>query len=218
MIKEFKIRASQSGKIMGVKGLGQTGLTYIETWLKEQLYQRRNEFNSKYTNKGLQVEDNAIDYVLSELNLGFALKNQKYFENEFFCGTPDVILDDCIIDIKSSWDCFTFPLFDKEVSKDYYYQGQVYMDLLGIDNYKVVYVLMDTPEHLIEAEANKYCFANGYERGDWAIVERFTKKMTYGDIPDSLKIKVFEFKKDQEVIDKLKSRVVECREIIKDLL
>lgn len=218
-MKEFKIRASASGKLMGVKGLGQTGLTYIETWLKEQIYGRKKEFDSKYTQKGNEVEDNAIDLVVEHLGLGFALKNEKYFENDFICGTPDIILDDCIIDIKSSWDCFTFPLFDKELpNKDYYYQAQCYMDLVGLDNYKVVYVLMDTPEHLIESEANKYCFNNGYERGDVEVFNKFQKKMTYSEIPTNYKIKVFEFKKDQAVIDKIKERVLECRLIIKDLM
>ena len=41
--------------------------------------------------------------------------------------------------------------------------------------------------------------------------------MTYSDIPDRLKIKVFDIKKDEVVINKIKERVNECREIIEQL-
>jgi len=146
MTKEFKIRASASGKIMGIKALGKTGETYCENWLKEQLYKRKIEFSNKYTEKGLIMEDNSIDYVADQLGYGFLAKNEQYFENDFFTGTPDIILKDHVIDVKNSWDFSTFPLFDNEVpNSDYYFQAQVYMELCGVDSYKLIYVLSDTP-------------------------------------------------------------------------
>jgi hypothetical protein len=36
-------------------------------------------------------------------------------------GTPDVILEDKIIDIKNSVDCFTFPLNEKELKNKAYW-------------------------------------------------------------------------------------------------
>lgn len=214
-MKEFKIRASASGSIMGVKGLGKTGLTYLETWIKEQIYNRRKDFTSKYTQKGNEVEDNSIDFVAEQLGYGFLLKNEQHFENDFITGTPDIILNDCIIDVKNSWDCFTFPLLDSELpNSDYYYQAQCYMDLVGRDNYKVIYVLMDTPEHLIEREANQFCFNNGYEKGDVEVYNKFKSKMTFSEIPNKYKVKVFDIKKDEAVIQLIKNRVIECRKII----
>ena len=84
-MKEFKIRASACGQIMGVKGLGKTGENYVKTWLKEQIYDRKKEFTSKYTDKGLIVEDNSLDFIADELKIGFIVKNEQFYENDFCC-------------------------------------------------------------------------------------------------------------------------------------
>jgi len=218
MKKTFKIRASSAAKIMGIKALGETGETYCKNWVKEQLYKRRKEFSNKYTEKGLIMEDTSIDFVADELGYGFLAKNDKFLENDFFTGTPDIILNDHVIDVKNSWDCFTFPLFDKELpNKDYFFQAQVYLALTGLSKYKVIYTLTDTPMHLIEKEAYFHCKNNGYDELEPEILDEFIDKMTYNDIPNSLKIKVFEIEKCEETIDKLKNRVIECRNYIKSI-
>jgi len=217
-MKEFKIRASACGKIMGVRGLGKNGETYCKDWLKGQIYNRKREINTKYTQKGNEVEDNSIDFISEQLDLGFVLKNEKFFENDFCQGTPDIIIPELIIDVKNSWDVHTFPAFEKELpNKDYYWQSQVYMELVGIDNYKVVYVLSDTPLHLIEKEAYWYCKNNGYDELDMDILDNFTAKMTYTDIDDKLKYKVFDIQRNQKDIDLIKVRVNECRKFIDEL-
>ena len=136
-MREFKIRASASGKLMTKprsksEVLSKTTMTYLQEWTKQEVYGFRKSISSKYLDKGNAVEDDAIDYAAKKLGWLFASKNDEYFEDDFFCGTPDVILEDKIIDIKSSWDCFTFPLFEDEIpNKDYFYQLQVYMHLTG---------------------------------------------------------------------------------------
>ena len=200
---------------MGARGIGKTGETYCSNWVKEQIYSRRKEFTSKYTDKGLIVEDNSLDFIAEQENLGMLFKNKEFFENDFFTGTPDTILEDFIIDVKNSWDFSTFPLLDEDIpNKDYYHQGQVYMNLTGRKKYKLVYVLSDTPMHLIEREAYWYANNNGMEQDD--VMEEFIAKMTYPDIPDKHKIKVYEFDYDQKVIDELESRVKLCRKYIKE--
>lgn len=222
-MKEFKIRASACGQIMtndrSGKNIGKTALSYCETWVKEQLYERRKEFSNKYTQKGNEVEDNNLDFIANQLDLGLLFKNEEYFENDFATGTPDAILEDIIIDVKSSWDCFTFPLFENEIpNKDYFYQAQIYMWLTGRKSYKLIYVLSDTPEHLIEKEAYWWCKSNGYEELEIDIYNEFVEKMTYGNIPDNLKIKVYDINYDEAVIEQIKVRVVQCRDYIKELL
>ena len=217
-MKEFKIRASACGNIMGSRGLGKTGETYCKDWLKGQVYNRKRDISNKYTQKGNEVEDNSIDFISEQLNLGFVLKNEKFFENDFCQGTPDLILPELIIDVKNSWDVHTFPAFETELpNKDYYYQAQVYMELVGVENYKVVYVLSDTPQHLIEKEAYWYCKNNGYDELDLDLLDEFTAKMTYSDIPDNMKYKVFDIKKNDDDIKLIKDRVNECREVINKL-
>jgi hypothetical protein len=61
---------------------------------------------SKYTMKGVSVEDNSIK-LLSRLDNAYYSKNEDFFKNDFICGTPDIIVKSenvftKIIDIKSS--------------------------------------------------------------------------------------------------------------------
>lgn len=218
-MKQFKIRASACGQIMGVKGLGETGKTYCKNWLKEQLYNRTRQFSTKYTEKGNIVEDNSLDFIADQLGYGLLIKNEQFFENEFCTGTPDIVLDLSIIDAKNAWDCFTFPLFETDVpNKDYYWQGQTYLDLAGRDRFILCYVLSDTPINLIEREAYWFAKNNGYEDVDQEMMDEFIAKMTYGDVKNHLKIKTFTVNRDDDAIKLIHSRVIECREYIETLL
>jgi len=256
-MKEFKIRASGSGKIMsGTVGLTEkqkielTGLklrsvltltqskkqneleykktnpvlpqgakTYVEIWLKEQLYARRQEMSSKYCDKGNVVEDDSLDFIGKMLSLGIVMKNDIEFENEYCTGTPDAILNDFIIDAKNPWDCFTFPLFDDTCpNDDYFYQAQCYMWLKKMQSYKLIYVLSNTPEHLIKKEFYYYAKANGYDLDDVDAWNKIHDYHTYDNVDDKLKIKVFNIKRDDNVIKDIETRVLMCRKYVKELL
>lgn len=220
-MKRFKIRCSAIGQIMkngtDKKSMGETAKSYVEQWIKEQLYGRKKEFSNKYTTKGLTVEQDAIDYISDVLEYGFLLKNEENLSNDFLTGTPDIILNNFIIDIKSSWDCFTFPLFEDELkNQDYFWQGQGYMALTGVETFRVIYVLMDTPEDIIFKEASSFCWKNNIELDDEIILD-FTEKMTYKNIPHELRTKTFEFKRDDNIIGSIYKRVEECRDYIHKL-
>jgi len=199
-MKEFKIRASASGKLMTKprsksEVLSKTTKSYLEEWTKEQIYGVRKNIQSKYLTKGNQVEDDAIMYASTEKGWLFAEKNEEYFEDDYFCGTPDLILENKIIDIKSSWDCFSFPLFYNAIpNKDYYYQLQTYMHLTGKRDAQLVYVLMNTPEELTLEESHDY-----------------------SEINSKYRIKIFEVEYQEEVIEELKNKVIESREYIREL-
>lgn len=215
-MKEFKIRASSCGKLMGKKGIGKTGESYLNRWMIEQIFERRQEFSNKYTQKGDLAENGSIEFIKESLGLdGIKKYEGKEFMSEFMRGTPDVIMNDVIIDVKNSWDCFTFPFFAKEVpNMDYYWQAQVYMDLVGIDKYLLIYILSDTPQYLIERESFYWCKENGYEDKEGDMLRRFENRMTYSDIEDKDRIRVFEIDKNQEDIDLIKERVEVARNYI----
>lgn len=199
-LKEFKIRASASGKIMTeprskTESISETTKSYVKEWLIEQVYGYKKEISSKYLTKGLMLEDEAIDTAIQMLDLPMVLKNEEYFENGFFCGTPDLIIKDTVYDIKNSWDCFTFPLFEKECpNKDYFYQLQVYMHLTGCTKAVLIYVLLNTPESLT-----------------------FEPAKNYDNLDAKFRIKTFEFNYQPEVIEKLENRVKQIREYINTL-
>ena len=196
----FKIRASASGKIMTnarskSELLSETTKTYVKEWLIEKIYGIRKEIKSKYLTKGLKLDDTAIDKAIEWLDLPFTLKNEKFFEDDFFCGTPDLIVDNVVYDIKCSWDAFTFPLFENEIpNKDYFYQLQVYMHLTGCKKAVLTYVLLNTPEELT-----------------------YEDKHNYDNMDKKYRIKTFEIDYSEEVIADLQQRVTNIREYLKTI-
>lgn len=199
-LKKFKIRASASGKIMTnarskTELLSETTKTYVQEWAKEHIYGIRKEIKSKYLTKGSKLEDTAIDKTIEWLDLPFTIKNEKFFEDEFFCGTPDLIVNDVVYDIKCSWDAFSFPLFDKEIpTKDYFYQLQVYMHLTGCKKAVLTYVLSNTPDELT-----------------------YEEKHNYDNMDKQYRIKTFEIEYSEEVIADLQERVTNIREFLKTI-
>ena len=195
MENEFKIRCSAIGQIMtngrSGDGLSQTAKSYCENWVKEKIYSKKKEFSNKYTEKGISVEDDAIEF-LGDFRGKFYIKNETHFENEFITGTPDIVTENSIIDIKSSWDCFTFPLFEAEPEKSYWWQVHGYMLLTGKIRAEVVHVLMDT------------------EDGD--------DEASYALVPKKYRVKSFAIDMDESVDDKIRERVIKCREYISNLI
>lgn len=223
-LPSFRIRCSAIGQIMtndrSGKTMGKTAKSYAEQWLKEKLFNREKEFSNKYIMKGLIVEDHSIDMISEVMGYGMLLKNEQYYEDEHMTGTPDIIIPKLktVIDAKSSWDIFTFPYFETEnPNSNYYWQGQGYLALTGLDKFKLCYCLTDTPDHIIESEMRSYAYRNGYEVEDLKYSE-WLKRHTYSDIPIEMRVKTFEFGRDEEAISKIKERVEEIRNYIKTVL
>ena len=216
-INEFKIRCSAISGIMTKPKkkddlISAGAKTYCKKWLTERIYDRKEDVSSKYMDKGNIMEDNSIDFIAEYLDYGSLLKNEHFYENDFMTGTPDLITGDGIIEIKNSWNCFTFPLFEDDIpNKGYFYQVQGYMHLTGLKKAKLIYTLMDTPEHLIEKEY-RFKSSNTYMEYD-----EFKEKYLYDKIQDNFKIKIFEIDYDESVIDDIYDRVTNCRKYI-DLL
>jgi hypothetical protein len=196
----FKCRASALGKLMTnprskSETLSQTTKSYLEEWVKEQIYGIKKQINSKYLQKGLALEDQAIEFYSVAMDKDFMIKNLDKFEDDFFTGTPDCMHEGIVYDFKTSWDCFTFPLFDQEPDMGYYYQLQVYMHLTGLRKAKLVYTLQDTPDYLTHEEP-----------------------VSYAHVDNSYRVKEFEIEYDPMVIETAKARIQECRDYVKELL
>lgn len=220
----FRIRASACGSIMtdpktkaakDAGELSETAKTYCENWVKEELYRRRKEFSSKYTDKGNECEASSIEYASEQFGWGLVAKNEEHFADEFMTGTPDIILADSVEDIKNSWDCFTFPLFDTDIpDKKYYWQGQVYMALTGRETFGLVYTLMNAPEHLIEQEARR---SAEWQEVEAELYDAVRERMTYDTFNAELRIKRFESARNEDDIARIRTRVEQCREYIRTL-
>lgn len=219
----MKIRCSAIGKLMNTprtKGetLSETAKTYIQDLFKEKELGIAREFWSRYTDKGIQMEDEAIDFAGQVLGWDFVVKNEQGYENDYITGTPDVITKDLLADIKCSWDGTTFPLFDTELkNKDYYWQLQGYMWLTGLEQSELVYCLMDTPHQIVEDEVRRAHWKAGLIDEDLDLREAVQSQHTFDHLPNNLRVKRFIIRKDEEAIEKIKDKVELAREYYEQL-
>lgn len=195
---------------------GATALSYIrDCWL-------RNEFGYDepiMTNellKGLICEDEALGVLSRQVDGPFRIKNEECYENDWFVGTPDVVLDDAVEDVKCSWTLKTFADV-QHPSAIYYAQGQVYMDLTGRDLFRLVHVLVDTPEQIVMEERKRFYFRFDCNEEDPHYLECSRKvDAMHGAsrlIPEEHRIKVFEIRREDVYLMKLRKRVEQAREI-----
>lgn len=139
--------------------LSETTLSYLEDWLKENVYHRPKILDTKALEKGIECEKEAV-IVLNRATWN-SFKKSKYaewekMENERCTGHEDI--DDTekkeTRDTKVCKDFSTFPLI-KEIKESWYeWQWQWYMWLKGPE-YKKHYIakcLVNTPAHQIQQE------------------------------------------------------------------
>jgi hypothetical protein len=221
--QDFKARCSSLGKIFTnprskSETISETTKTYLEEWMIEQRFGIRKEISSKYLEKGIEMEDTAIQEYSKLFNVE-CFKNDEWFENDYITGTPDLILDDKIVDIKNSFSAFTFPMFDTELpNKDYRYQLQGYMYLTGKTQAEIAYFLLNSPDGIILSEAKSIMYKEGLG-ADWldVLVEEVRASHNFDHIPMQERCKVFKVERDEAIISEIKDRVENCREYIKSL-
>lgn len=209
----FKCHASSIGTIMTnpqkkTDTLSKTTISHVELWMKECLYDRRQEFSNKYTEKGNECEDDSIQFASKVFGWCDVKKNEVKKENEWFIGTCDIDRQKIGGDVKNSWSENTFPLFaDEPPNKDYVWQLQGYGDLYGFEKLELIYTLMDAPEWLIEQEARKQQRILKLDDLELELYEEVKRKMTYSDLPDFLRIKKFDFDTSLDMINEARCRV-----------
>lgn len=191
-------------------------ISYLQKWCNETLYGRKKEFTSKQTDKGNLVEEDAILYASGHvIDMGLCSKNEEHFIGEYMHGTPDVLTENYVFDIKSAWDHDTFPLHSPEIpTEDYVWQVKGYMHLTGRRMARVVYVLMSMPDEMLYREAR------------WKLGQEFTKEefdewakmYRYDELPPCLRIKEFEVVWNEDDIAAIEKRVKECRQYIEDVI
>jgi len=183
--------------------------TYIkELWLEDN-YGIKQEINSKYLTKGNDVEDLSIQLVETMLDQENLYKNDEYFENDYVKGTPDVITDTCVIDVKSSWSAATFPFFDEKLSnKNYEWQLKSYMWLTNLHESYLSYCLVPTPEVLILDEMRRVSWKRG-EGGEVSktVENEVRQYFDISEIPVWERVKSFKVTLKGEDIAKIKEKV-----------
>lgn len=251
----YLFRCSSLGKLLtepqskvdkDAGNLSKTTESYLKELHKEVIFKRRKTISSKYLEKGIVKEETSLTAYSTYLGKPF-FKNEKFFKNDFICGTPDNCTDK-VRDIKTSWDYSTFPLYDKEIKNaDYVAQLNGYMELTGLKSAELIYCLVDTPFKQINDEIRKLDWKYSVLDGNGDIIKDFiplivetVQNMIYTqkgledfclespivelhwfedfrEIPKNLRVKVFQIKKDDALIEKIKSRIIKAREYMSEL-
>jgi len=225
MDKQFKMRCSALGALFTEprsksEVISATLKTHLNNWYLEKTFGVRTDISSKYTDKGLQLEDEAIRAYNTVFKTDH-VKNDEFFEDDYIQGTPDIVCDinDEVLDIKCSFSLSSFPLLEKKITnKNYICQLQGYMRLTGKKKAKLVYVLLDTPDDIIVREAKSIMYKEKLP-DDFldVLIEEVRESQTYSHIPLENRIKVFELDRDEEMINLINEKVVKCREFIRTI-
>lgn len=216
MTTPLKIRASKAGLLMtdpksakdkAEGNLSEGAKTYLrELWIAKT-YNRRKDVVTKYIEKGLLNEETSIDYA-SLLHNELYEKNLNLFANDYLTGTPDIITDTHVVDVKSSYDIFTFMKAD--LTDIYYYQLLCYMELTGVKQGRLIYCLTDAPEATIQRELKTAKWQLQKDNVS-ELEEKLRREMCYQDIPLKDKVKVFEVEYDGEEISRLYKKIEKAR-------
>lgn len=193
--------------------LSESAKSYCKEWLISEITGKKKDIRSKYLSRGKAMEEKAIERISKHYGLEL-VKNKETLENEYFTGTYDTNTPEIVIDAKVPFDCFTFPYFETEPDKNYYGQIQVYQELKEFKKGSLCYCL----ENGSEEQINKLSWDLARDLGkdepdieDWDIA---VEMLSYDDLPDSLRKKVFEFDYDESYIKKAEKMVLACRKYI----
>jgi hypothetical protein len=227
---ETHIRASSVGYLMTEpqsKADKEAGLLsktaqkhLLDVYIAEK-YGRKKDIQTKQMKKGIEVEQDSIDLLSMYLKMPFS-KNEQRFTNDYITGFPDIIDNDRIIDIKSSYDLWTFigNIPDK-LDSLYHWQMQSYMWLTGAKSAVIAYCLVNTPESIIEQE--KYYML---KKMDVATEENpeYVKEamkiefnMSFDDISIDERVLMFNVSRNEDDILRIQQKVEKAREFLREL-
>lgn len=204
--------------------LSEGAKTHLVDVYVQNKYGRQSDIFNKYIEKGLMVEEDSIT-LYSRVKKTFFKKNERHLHNDFIKGTPDLFTGieitaaDSIIDLKSSWDIYTFfRVHTKEINNLYYWQLQGYMALTGASKATLAYCLVNTPESIINDEKRRLLYKmNESDKVYEEACKELDKSMVFDDIPLSERLIEFTVERCNEDIELLYKKIEKGRLFLADL-
>ena len=150
----MKWHPSSLGKLMTTpksktENLSQGAKTYIRQVAKQDFFGYRVELDNKYINKGKDQEQDSID-LLNSVRFTKYHKNIFRLEDEYLTGECDILADDRVIDVKTSWNLETWPATPGEAhDNDYEWQGRAYLMLYEREIFELVFCLVTTKDEFL---------------------------------------------------------------------
>lgn len=189
--------------------------THLSDIYTRVVYDRQEDIQSKYMEKGLRREEDAI--TLYALTTGMMhRKNTERKDNGWINGECDFFTDEKVVDTKVNWSIFQYNrVVSRPIKPLYHWQGDGYMWLWERPKFELAYCLLDTPEDMIKMEEKrlKYNFVGSDEDYE-AACKDLRRNHIYGDIPNEDRIRIFKVDFNEERIERIKRRILECREYL----
>jgi len=206
--------------------LSQGAKTYIQKKALHHKYGIEDTIESRYLDKGIICEDEAVQIYATVSGEHLIFKNEEHFNNDFVQGTPDLILEDRIVDIKCSWSLDSFPFFEDKLKTLYFYQVQAYMWLTDKSKAEVAYVLVNTPDHLFQQELEREKWKVKDTQGvldltaemESDIYEELILKHNFDRIPFDKRVKRFYVEADQTIQWKIQEKVKLANEYFNEVI
>ncbi len=136
------------------ESLSETAKSYIKQLAKENFYGYTSKVETKQMRKGTEYEMESIALVNSVWFGSNFVKNQLRENQGYLSGHPDIITDDSIIDIKTSWSLETFPALPEDADS-YEWQVRGYMHLFNKPRASVIFCMIDTDDELLSDWDNR---------------------------------------------------------------
>lgn len=136
------------------ESLSETAKSYIKQVAKENFYGYTSKVETKQMRKGTEYEMESIALVNSVWFGSNFVKNQLRETQGYLSGHPDIITDDSIIDIKTSWSLETFPALAEDADS-YEWQVRGYMHLFNKPRAFVIFCMIDTDDELLSDWDNR---------------------------------------------------------------
>lgn len=220
---EYKQQKDKLALVKDVPNLSAGCITKLHIIHTQLTTGRRKHVKNKFVEKGLMVEEDCITQY-SLYTSAFHKKNTEQKDNDYIIGTMDFGWEDIAIDTKASWDIWTFDdTRYKKIKPLYHWQLDGYMWLFDKKKGKLVYCLINTPEHFIRAEERKLMYELFGNEGEMLRASDFMriayeeeckeirKNHIFDDLPLERKIKIFDVEFNQQRIDRIIEVVEGCR-------
>jgi hypothetical protein len=227
---ETLIRASSVGYLMtdpqskADKEAGMLSKTaqrhLLDVYIAEK-YGRKRDIQTKQMKKGIEVEDQSIELLNKYWGTSYS-KNQDRYTNGFITGHPDILDSGKVVDIKSSYDLWTFlgNLPDK-LDSLYYWQLMSYMWLTGATKGHIAYCLSNTPFGIVEQEKryllNRMDVISEESPEYVKEVNKLEFNMTFDDIDIAERVLVFTVERNEDDIVRIQNRVEKAREFLHEI-
>jgi hypothetical protein len=225
LFRTYNFGELMTGERGNKEGFGDTAKKLVKNLFNEMIRNTTKlSISNKYTSKGTELEDSAINRIAKVNGWGFFINANKLgieLKDDIGIGHPDGYKESIIgFDAKCSYTDDTFPLFDKELKNtNYIWQAKRLAMMSNLDKWYVCYSLENTPMNLVINDAWKLWKEGGNE-GQFteSFLDEVIQMHNFDHLADWERIKTFEVKCTSDDIDLINKRAEMARNYFMELV